>query len=77
MYDALLDDDDATRTRVAPQGFEDVVASTAEAPEDDRTPRDSVASKAPAVVNGEGLSAGMELDSWSDDPVRMLSLIHI
>ena len=71
MYDALLDDDDATRTRVAPQGFEDVVASTAEAPEDDRTPRDSVASKAPAVVNGEGLSVGMELDSWSDDPVRM------
>ena len=69
MYDALLDDDDATRTRVAPQGFEDVVASTAEAPEDDRASRDSAAPKVPAAA--EGLSAGMEIDSWSDDPVRM------
>ena len=71
MYDALLDDDDATRTRVAPQGFEDVVASNTEAPEDDRASRDSAAPKAQAVTNDEGLAAGTELDSWSDDPVRM------
>ena len=71
MYDALLDDDDATRTRVAPQGFEDVVASNAEAPEEDRAPRDSATPKAAVVSGGEGLSAGGELDSWSDDPVRM------
>jgi len=35
LYDALLDDDDATRTRVAPKGFEDVVESNVEAPEDE------------------------------------------
>ena len=59
------------RTRVAPQGFEDVVASNAEGQEDDRAPRDSATPKAQVVSGGEGLSAGMELDSWSDDPVRM------
>ena len=71
MYDALLDDDNATRTRVAPQGFEDVVASNAEVSDDDTAPREASAPKTPAVVAGEGLATGMELDSWSDDPVRM------
>ena len=71
MYDALLDDDNATRTRVAPQRFEDVVASNAEVTDDDTAPREASAPKAPAVAAGEGLATGMELDSWSDDPVRM------
>ena len=42
LYDALLDDDNATRTRVAPQGFEDVVASNAEVSDDDTAPREAL-----------------------------------
>ena len=68
MYDALLDDDDATRTRVAPKGFEDVVESNADAP-DDNSPDNDQEEKEEAA---DDLSPGLEeIDSWSDDPVRM------
>lgn len=66
MYDALLDDDDATRTRVAPKGFDDVVESNVEAPVDD------TATTSKTAASGEIAGGGLEeIDSWSDDPVRM------
>ena len=69
MYDALLDDDDATRTRIAPKGFEDVVESNVEAPDDAASRTDDVENKSTA---SEELGPGLEeIDSWSDDPVRM------
>lgn len=62
MYDALLEDDDATRTRVAPKRFEEVVEASPPAP------TDATAAKS----DGEELAAGVdEAESWSDDPVRM------
>ena len=62
MYDALLEDDDATRTRVAPKRFEEVVEASPVAPSD----------TAMSKGDGEELAAGVdESESWSDDPVRM------
>jgi len=62
LYDALLEDDDATRTRVAPKRFEEVVEASPPAPSDTAT----------AKSDGEELAAGVdESESWSDDPVRM------
>ena len=62
MYDALLEDDDATRTRVAPKRFEEVVEASPP------VPTDATAAKS----DGEELVAGVdEAESWSDDPVRM------
>ena len=61
MFDALLEDDDATRTRVAPKRFEEVVEASTAQPAEAATPK-------PAVAMASGLE---ESDSWSDDPVRM------
>ncbi len=68
MYDALLEDDDATRTRVAPKRFEEVVeASPVVASEP--TPRPANNSN---NTQDEELPSGIdESESWSDDPVRM------
>ena len=71
MYDALLDDDDATRTRIAPKGFEDVVESNVEAPEEDDTTTTEATDDSKEDTSDD-LAAGLdEIDSWSDDPVRM------
>ena len=62
MFDALLEDDDATRTRVAPKRFEEVVEASTTRPTE----------TAAAKPEPQGLASGMEeSDSWSDDPVRM------
>ncbi len=68
MYDALLEDDDATRTRVAPKRFEEVVESNPVAPNDPLV--DLALNK--ERDDGDELAAGIdESESWSDDPVRM------
>jgi len=62
LFDALLEDDDATRTRVAPKRFEEVVEASTVRPAEATT----------AKPDPQGLVSGMEeSDSWSDDPVRM------
>ncbi|MEM7782174.1 MAG: sigma-70 family RNA polymerase sigma factor [Planctomycetota bacterium] len=65
MYDALLEEDDATRTRVEPKGFEDVVEASPVNPNE--SPADNK-----RQGEGDELPAGIdESESWSDDPVRM------
>ena len=65
MYDALLEDDDVTRTRVAPKRFEEVVEASPGGPNEPQA--EQVAAK-----RGEELASGIdESESWSDDPVRM------
>ena len=68
MYDALLEDDDATRTRVAPKRFEEVVEASSAVPSDPTA--DTVVAK--QAGDGEELATGIDdAESWSDDPVRM------
>ena len=68
MYDALLEDDDATRTRVAPKRFEEVVEANPVAPNDPAN--DTTLAK--QSDDNEELASGIDdSESWSDDPVRM------
>ena len=78
MYDTLLEDFDSetTRTRVTPQGFQDVVAGGADvAPADDSTDRVAASTtdaKAASAGEAEEARSGLdETETWSDDPVRM------
>lgn len=76
MYNAILDEfeDDATRTRISDQPFDESLAEK-EAPEHDKNEdansagQSTTERKEPAE---EDLLPGIdETDSWSDDPVRM------
>ena len=66
MYDALLDDEDSTRTRVSSGNFSSVVEAGADSPAASTEEVDRVAAAKPAAATGIE-----ETDAWSDDPVRM------
>ncbi len=76
MYNALLDEfeDDATRTRLADNPFDESLAEK-EAPEHDKDDEDLPLGQDPdgemIAVDDDLLSGIEEGDSWSDDPVRM------
>ena len=68
MYDALLEDEDSTRTRASKGDFDSVVEAGADTPPASTEEADARNSK----TGSEELRSGMdESDAWSDDPVRM------
>ena len=68
MYDALIEDEDSTRTRASKGDFDSVVEAGADTPPTSTEETNASRSKAGA----EELRSGMdESDAWSDDPVRM------
>ena len=72
MYDTLLEDFDneATRTRVAPKDFDEVLENGSTAPVLDN--EESTSPKDVEKTENDELTPGIDDgESWSDDPVRM------
>lgn len=79
MYDTLLDDyeDEGTRTRVAPQNFDDVVVSSSsvdglDVDSDDDHLTSGKDDNEDIQLSDDDLICDIDdMESWSDDPVRM------
>ncbi len=71
MYDALLEDEDSTRTRASKGDFASVVEAGGQNPPAMATEELDLGGRAPKA-GAEELRSGIdETDAWSDDPVRM------
>ena len=71
MYDALIEDEDSTRTRASKGDFASVVEAGSHTPPAAATDELDLGRRSPKT-GAEELRSGMdETDAWSDDPVRM------
>ena len=71
MYDALIEDEDSTRTRASKGDFASVVEAGSQQPPAAASDELDLSRRGPKT-GAEELRSGMdETDAWSDDPVRM------